>query len=706
MDNKFDSGLACLIIILKFLNVRVSQQEIEHITATKSFPLDDLALLGIAKSFKLHGKLKKLKLEEIKSINRPVIVKDNSDKYFIVAKVTDDKIMVLYPDKRSPEMITYDDFKKQYSGISLLFKKREIIDSETKFGFKWFIPTILKFKSQLIQVFIAIFTIQCLGILTPVMTQVVIDKVLVHNSMSTLCALGLGIAIVYIFELVLGIAKNYVFTHTTNRIDVILNYRLFKHLFALPLKYFESRRVGETVARVRELDSIRNFLTGTPLSTIIDLLFIIVYIVILFFYSVPLTFVVIASIPVFAVLSAIITPMFKKRLDEKFNAGAESQSFLVEAINGVQTIKSFALEDNFEEKWGDIQADYVKASYKTSMVSSNSNSIAQFIQKSFELLILVFGAIAVMNGDFTVGALVAFRMLSGRVTGPVLRLVQLWQEYQQTSLSVKRIGDIFNSPVEQVSNTSLSNLPSLKGNICFDKVSFRYKIDLPEVIKDMSFKINEGEIIGVVGRSGSGKSTISKLIQRLYIPEKGKITIDGIDISLVNPLWLRSQIGIVLQENYMFSGTVSENISIHMPTASAEQIIKAAITAGAHDFITALPNGYDTIIGDKGIGLSGGQKQRIAIARAIISNPRILIFDEATSALDYESESIIQNNLNDICKGRTVLIIAHRLSTLRNANKIMVIDNGKLVEYDTHNNLLKRNGLYTLLYRKQQTGEV
>ncbi len=706
MDNKFDSGLACLIIISKFLNVRVSQQEIEHITATKSFPLDDLALLGIAKSFKLHGKLKKLKLEEIKSINRPVIVKDNSDKYFIAAKVTDDKIMVLYPDKRSPEMITYDDFKKQYSGISLLLKKREIIDSETKFGFKWFIPTILKFKSQLIQVFIAIFTIQCLGILTPVMTQVVIDKVLVHNSMSTLCALGLGIAIVYIFELVLGIAKNYVFTHTTNRIDVILNYRLFKHLFALPLKYFESRRVGETVARVRELDSIRNFLTGTPLSTIIDLLFIIVYIVILFFYSVPLTFVVIASIPVFAVLSAIITPMFKKRLDEKFNAGAESQSFLVEAINGVQTIKSFALEDNFEEKWGDIQADYVKASYKTSMVSSNSNSIAQFIQKTFELLILVFGAIAVMNGDFTVGALVAFRMLSGRVTGPVLRLVQLWQEYQQTSLSVKRIGDIFNSPVEQVSNTSLSNLPSLKGNICFDKVSFRYKIDLPEVIKDMSFKINEGEIIGVVGRSGSGKSTISKLIQRLYIPEKGKITIDGIDISLVNPLWLRSQIGIVLQENYMFSGTVSENISIHMPTASAEQIIKAAITAGAHDFITALPNGYDTIIGDKGIGLSGGQKQRIAIARAIISNPRILIFDEATSALDYESESIIQNNLNDICKGRTVLIIAHRLSTLRNANKIMVIDNGKLVEYDTHNNLLKRNGLYTLLYRKQQTGEV
>ncbi len=705
MDVKFDSGLACLIILLKFFNVRVSQQEIDHITATKSFPLNDLELLNIAKTFKLHGKLRKLTLEEIQSINIPIIVKDNSNNYLIVAKTIDNKVMVLYPDKRSPEMLTIENFEKQYSGTALLFKKKEIIDSETKFGFKWFIPTVLKFKSQLMQVLVAIFTIQCLGILTPIMTQVVIDKVLVHNSMSTLCALGIGIALVYVFELVLGIAKNYVFTHTTNRIDVILNYRLFKHLFALPLKYFESRRVGETVARVRELDSIRNFLTGTPLSTIIDFLFIIVYIVILFLYSVPLAFIVVASIPVFAILSAIITPMFKKCLDEKFNAGAESQSFLVEAITGLQTIKSFALEDKFQEKWGDIQADYVRANYRTSMVSSNSNSIAQFIQKNFELMILVFGAIAVMNGELTVGALVAFRMLSGRVTGPVLRLVQLWQEYQQASLSVKRIGDIFNSPVEPVLNTSLSNLPAIKGNISFDRVTFRYKIDLPEVIKDMSFNITQGEIIGIVGRSGSGKSTISKLIQRLYIPESGKITIDGIDTSLVNPLWLRSQIGIVLQENYMFSGTVSENISIHMPNASAEQIIQAAITAGAHDFITALPNGYDTIIGDRGIGLSGGQKQRIAIARAIISNPRILIFDEATSALDYESESIIQNNLNDICKGRTVLIIAHRLSTLRNANKIMVIDNGRLVEYGTHNNLLNKKGLYDLLYSKQQTGE-
>ena len=518
--------------------------------------------------------------------------------------------------------------------------------------------------------------------------------------------LTIGIAIVYVYEFILGLAKNYIFTHTTNRIDVMLSYRLFRHLFALPLKYFESRRVGETVARVRELDSIRSFLTGTPLSSMIDLIFIVVYIVVLFCYSKMLTVIVICSIPVYAILSAIVTPLFKKRLDEKFETGANTQSFLVESITGVQTVKSYALEPKFEKKWGDLQADYVKASYKTSMVSATAGSTGQFIQKVFDLLILFFGAKAVMDGNFTVGQLVAFRMLSGRVSGPVLRLVQLWQEYQQASLSVKRIGDIFNTATEPVLNTNLTSLPRLQGRIIFDKVHFRYNPQGGEVIKGMSFEIEEGTVVGVVGRSGSGKSTISKLIQRLYIPEAGKISVDGMDISLVNPAMLRKQIGVVLQENFMFNGTVAENIAIHCPSATMEKIIECAKIAGAHDFILELPNGYDTMIGEKGMGLSGGQKQRVAIARAILNDPRILIFDEATSALDYESESIIQNNLKEICKNRTVIIIAHRLSTLKDAQKIMVIDRGDLVEYDTHENLMAQNGLYAYLYNQQQRGEV
>lgn len=433
---------------------------------------------------------------------------------------------------------------------------------------------------------------------------------LVHRSMSTLNVLAIGIGIVYIYELILGLAKNYVFTHTTKRIDVMLSFKLFKHLFALPLKYFESRRVGETVARVRELDSIRNFLTGTPLSSMIDLVFIIVYIVVLFCYSKMLTVIVLCSIPVYAILSAIVTPLFKKRLDEKFETGANTQSFLVESITGVQTVKSYTLEPKFEKKWGDLQADYVKASYKTSMVSATAGTTGQFIQKVFDLLILFFGAKAVMDGNFTVGQLVAFRMLSGRVSGLVLRLVQLWQEYQQAYLSVKRIGDILNTPPEPVLNTNQTAMPKINGKIVFDKVRFRYN------------------------------------------PQGGEV---------IN---------------------------------------------GAHDFILELPNGYNTIIGEKGMGLSGGQKQRVAIARAILNNPRILIFDEATSALDYESESIIQNNLKDICRGRTVLIIAHRLSTLKDTQKIMVIDKGSLVEYDTHENLMTMNGLYAYLYNQQQRGDV
>ena len=706
MEKKQDSGLSCFMIVMKFHGIPITKEQAENLSVLDSEQkTGEIEIIQSAKALKMRAKLCKLKLNKLKSVTAPIIAKDKNDEFFIIAKSKEDKFMVLFADKTQPEIKSHEELAQIWDGTAILITKKGIMDREAVFSFKWFIPTILKFKKEFIQVLIAVFTIQILGILTPVMTQVVVDKVLVHRSMSTLNVLAIGIGIVYIYELILGLAKNYMFTHT-NRIDVMLSFKLFKHLFALPLKYFESRRVGETVARVRELDSIRNFLTGTPLSSMIDLIFIIVYIVVLFFYSKMLTVIVICSIPVYAILSAIVTPLFKKRLDEKFETGANTQSFLVESITGVQTVKSYALEPKFEKKWGDLQSDYVKASYKTSMVSATAGTTGQFIQKVFDLLILFFGAKAVMDGNFTVGQLVAFRMLSGRVSGPVLRLVQLWQEYQQASLSVKRIGDIFNTAPEPILNTNQTAMPKINGKIVFDKVHFRYNPQGGEVIKGMSFEIEPGTIVGVVGRSGSGKSTISKLIQRLYIPEGGKISIDGMDISLVNPAMLRKQIGVVLQENFMFNGTVAENISIHCPTASMDQIIQCAKIAGAHDFILELPNGYNTIIGEKGMGLSGGQKQRVAIARAILANPRILIFDEATSALDYESESIIQNNLKEICKGRTVLIIAHRLSTLKDAQKIMVIDKGSLVEYDTHENLMGQKGLYCHLYNQQQRGDV
>lgn len=695
------------MIVMKFHGIPVTKEQAENLSVLDpGKKTSEIEIINSAKSLKMKAKLFKLDVWKLKDVKAPLIAKDINGEFFIIAKSNEDKFMILSADKTQPEVKTRTELAQMCDGSAIIINKKGIVDREATFSFKWFIPTILKFKKEFIQVLLAVFTVQILGILTPVMTQVVVDKVLVHRSMSTLNVLTIGIAIVYIYELILGLAKNYVFTHTTNRIDVMLSYRLFRHLFALPLKYFESRRVGETVARVRELDSIRSFLTGTPLSSMIDLIFIIVYIVVLFCYNKMLTVIVLCSIPVYAILSAIVTPLFKKRLDEKFETGANTQSFLVESITGVQTVKSYALEPKFEKKWGELQADYVKASYKTSMVSATAGTTGQFIQKVFDLLILFFGAKAVMDGNFSVGQLVAFRMLSGRVSGPVLRLVQLWQEYQQAALSVKRIGDIFNTAPEPVLNSNQTSMPKINGKIAFDKVRFRYNPQGGEVIKGMSFEIEPGTIVGVVGRSGSGKSTISKLIQRLYIPEGGKISVDGMDISLVNPAMLRKQIGVVLQENFMFNGTVAENISIHCPSASLEQIISSAKIAGAHDFILELPDGYNTVIGEKGMGLSGGQKQRVAIARAILANPRILIFDEATSALDYESESIIQNNLKEICKGRTVLIIAHRLSTLKDAQKIMVIDKGSLVEYDTHENLMAQKGLYCHLYNQQQRGDI
>ncbi|RSI07562.1 peptidase domain-containing ABC transporter [Streptococcus sanguinis] len=699
------SAVECFLIMSQFLGVQASEEDLKQIAANSSFNESIPFMLEAAKYYQLKGKYVVLPMKDlVKKAGSmvPFIAQDREGSYFIIARLQEEEVLLLYPGESSPHLLSLEKLKEKWDGSAILLtKKGSLRGSDSLFSFKWFIPTVLRFKTAFIQVLLGIFVIQILGISTPIMVQVIIDKVLSHYSLSTLTVIAIGIGLVYIFELILSLAKNYLFTHTTNRIDVLLNARLFKHLFALPLRYFEARRAGETVARVQELHHIRQFLTGTPLSSLIDAFFILVYVAVLFFYSVPLTWLVLASIPCFALLSAIVTPLFKKSLDEQFQAGAETSSFLVESIQGVQTVKSFALESKFEQKWGDLQADYVKANYRTAMIASNSGAVGQFIQKAFDLLILVFGALAVIDGKFTIGQLVAFRMLSSHISGPVLRLVQLWQEYQQASLSVTRIGDIFNSPTELRPN-GLAELPTLEGKIVFDHVRFRYRSDASDVIKDMSFTIPAGSIVGVVGRSGSGKSTLSKLIQRLYVPEAGKISIDGLDLSLVNPEQLRRQIGIVLQENFMFNGTVRENISIHLPLATMDEVVAAAKTAGAHDFILALPQGYDTVIGEKGLGLSGGQKQRVAIARAILGNPKILIFDEATSALDYESERIIQDNLKTICQGRTVLIIAHRLSTLAEAEKILVVDEGNVVSYDSHERLLEEDGLYAHLYRQQE----
>ena len=692
-----DGGLQCLITIAAYYGIPADQGEIKHELAIEDEIMAAEDILRGAKLLKLKARLTTLKLKTLLKMDCPTILFLNSNEFVIFAKAEGDKALILYPFERAPRILSSGELEELWDGKAILLIPRRTV----KFGFKWFIPTILKYKRPLLEVLLAAFIMQLLSIFSPLITQSVIDKALSHNSISTLDVLIIGLIVLLIFETILSVARNYVLIHTTSKVDVILSSRLFNHLFKLPLRYFESRRIGDTVARVRELENIRRFLTGVPLTIILDCLFLVVYIIILFFYDVKLTWITLAEVPILVVISALITPLLRERLNEQFNCGAESQSYMVEAITGVQTIKSFAIEPKMQKKWEELLADYTTAGFKTSLLSGNAGAAAKFVQRMFDIIILWYGAQLVMTGKLTIGQLVAFRMLASRVSEPVMRLVQMWQEFQQASISVDRIGDIFNAQVEPSFESSKAKLPAVKGVIKFEKVCFRYQPDGPEVIRDMDFLIKPNTVVGIVGRSGSGKSTLSKLIQRLYLPERGKILIDGIDISLAEPVWLRRQIGVVLQENFLFNSTIRENIALHNPSASMDAVIHVAKIAGAHEFITELKNGYDTLVGEKGTGLSGGQKQRIAIARALLCNPKILIFDEATSALDYESESIIQKNLKAICQGRTVLIIAHRLSTLKDADAIMVLDKGQLAEYGPKDVLIRQQGLFYHLLKQQ-----
>lgn len=603
----------------------------------------------------------------------------------------------------SLSQISSSEFKSLCTGELLFFTKRLSFGEklQKKFDISWFVPSIVKYKKLFRDVVIASFFLQIFALVTPLFFQVVMDKVLVHRGFSTLDVLAMGFFIVIIFEAVLGGIRNYIFSHTTNRIDVELGAKLYKHLMSLPLTYFESRQVGQNVARVRELDTIRNFITGTALTLVIDLFFVFVFLGVMWYYSPTLIWVVLASIPCYTLLSIYITPILRHRLDEKFKYGAENTAFLTESITGISTVKSLAVEPQMRSRLEEHLSSYVHASFRSQNLSNIANEVAGAINKFVTLGIIWFGAHLVIAGQLSVGQLIAFNMLAARVSAPILKLVHLWQDFQQASISVKRLGDILNTPQESKFNPNRSLLPQLQGNVCFQNVVFRYRTDTPLVLHELSLSIKAGEVVGIVGRSGSGKSTITKLIQRLYIPERGKVTVDGVDLALIDTVWLRKQVGVVLQENFLFNKSIRENIALTNPAASMEKVILASKMAGAHEFISELPEGYDSIVGEQGSGLSGGQRQRIAIARALIDNPKILILDEATSALDYESERIIQENMGHICKGRTVFIIAHRLSTVRNCDRIIVMDKGCIVEQGKHQQLLDYNGYYAKLYNLQ-----
>jgi subfamily B ATP-binding cassette protein HlyB/CyaB len=472
-------------------------------------------------------------------------------------------------------------------------------------------------------------------------------------------------------------------------------------LLALPMAYFQARRVGDSVARVRELENIRTFLTSSALTLVIDLFFTFVFLAVMFFYAPMLTWIVIGSLPVYVAISGVVTPLFRRRLDEKFQRGAENQAFLVESVTGIETLKAMAVEPQMQRRWEEQLAGYVSASFRVLSLGNTASQVVQFVSKIVTASILYFGAKLVIDGSLSVGELVAFNILASRVSAPVLRLAQMWQDFHQARLSVQRLGDILNTTAERAFMPGRARLPAIRGGIRFDHVSFRYRLDGQQVLHDVTFDIPAGQTVGIVGPSGSGKSTFAKLVQRLYVPESGRVLVDGMDLALADPAWLRRQIGVVLQENVLFNRSVRDNIALADPAMSMERVVAAARLAGAHDFILELAEGYDTVVGERGSTLSGGQRQRIAIARALVTNPRILIFDEATSALDYESERIIQDNMREIVKGRTVLVIAHRLSTVRAMDRIVTLEGGRVIEDGSHDALIKTGGRYASLHRLQ-----
>ena len=699
-----DTGLLCLLLLARYHEVAADEGRLRREFGPPGRLFGEVDIVRAARAVGLKARAVGRRWSQLERTPLPAILCRRDGGYAVLARVHGTAAHVHDPGASRSRALSRTELAELWAGrLILLARRGGPPEARRRFGLGWFVPAVVKYRWVLGEVLVASAFVQCFALLTPLCTQVVIDRVLVHKGLNTLHVLAIGMMAAAVFEVVLAGLRTYLLAHTSSRIDVELGAAVYRHALALPLTYYQARRVGDTVARVRELDRIREFLTGSALTVVIDGAFAAVFLAVLALYSLPLTALVLAALPGFALLSLAVTPVLRRRLDDKFDRGAESQAFLVESITGIETVKALALEPAMRRRWEEQLAGYVRAGFRALALASAAGQGASLLQKATTIGILWVGAHAVMRTELTVGELVAFNMLAGRVTGPVLRIVQLWQDFQQAGVSVARLGDLLDAPREPAPAAGRSAPARLAGHVVFEDVTFRYRLDRAEALRQVSFRVEPGEIVGVVGRSGSGKSTVARLIQRLFVPEAGRVLVDGLDVAQMDPAWLRRQVGVVLQDSFLFNRSVRENIAIADPGLPFERIVQAAALAGADEFVRGLPDGYDTLVGEHGCALSGGQRQRIAIARALAAGPRILILDEATSALDAEAERVFQANLARICAGRTVFIIAHRLSTLRPAHRILVLDHGRLVEEGSHAALLERGGLYATLSRLQAT---
>ena len=704
-EDLIDINLESFRLLSDILSIPFRRDAIEITLrdAYKNSNQPGIQLIGkIATSLGLHAVAAKVPSVHLNRIQSPSFVRNGN--IFSLIKHSDENSIELFNEQSELVKIKKENFEDVFSAeIEVVLIEKSNLTKTKRFGLDWFLPILRKYKKVLFQVLVASFVIQLFTLSSPLIIQLIIDKVINQRSLDTLQVLGVALILVTFLEAILGSLKTFLFTDTTNRIDQKLGAEVIDHLLRLPLNYFDKRPVGELSSRISELEKIRNFITGQAMNSILDALFSLIYILVMFFYSTLLTLVALAVIPIQIILTLIGAPLFRRQYRRTAEENAKTQSHLVEVLSGVQTVKAQNAEVVSRWKWQDLYSRYISRTFEQTITGTVIQQFSQVLQKISQLLVLWVGAQLVLDGYLSLGQLIAFRIISGYVTQPVLRLSSIWQNIQELKISFERLSDVIDTPQESdETDKDKIPLPEIQGDVRFEEITFGFSKTGPKIINELNLNITKGQFVGIVGESGSGKSTLMKLLPRLYSPDKGRILIDNTDIDKVELYSLRRQIGVVPQEPLLFSGTISHNISLNNPNASAEEIVNAAKIADAHDFIMKLPDGYSSSIGERATTLSGGQRQRIAIARTLLGNPKLLIMDEATSALDYKTEKNVCDNLSKSLSKQTVFFITHRLATIKDADLIVLMEQGNIAELGNHHSLMNKKGKYFDLYSQQE----
>lgn len=702
------SALEAIALLSRVHGHRLNMTDLAHRHSAAN-SMSRWQLVGVLRDSGFRARLLPLDRRNLRRIPLPAIVTLKDGTYALLLSVEDGVVQWRRPGHDGLDTLPIRAFRKLTSGWAILARPESRTaregDGRSSFSLGWFLRTLLRYRGVMREALLASVFLQLFALATPIVFMLVIDKVFTHNNLSTLDVLVFALVVVSLFDVLLGGIRTYLMSHTGNRVDVELGMRLFRHLMKLPLSYFESRTSGDTVSRVRELETVRQFLTGSTLTLLVDVVFVVVFLAVMYLFSARLTTIVLLALPLFFVVSLVVTPWMRNRLEDRHQLAAENQSFLVETLVGIESVKANAMEASRERDWASRLAQYAESATASAHLANLINQLIALLSKALTIGLLYLGAKLVLNGDLSVGQLIAFNMLSGRVVAPIQRMAQLWQELTSTRVALRRLSDIMDAPVEPSAADGDTVLPAIRGQVRFDRVAFRYDEQRPDVLEDISFTVEPGELVGVIGPTGAGKSTLIKLLQRLYAPTRGVVSIDGFNLFGVSAGWLRQQVGVVSQDGVLFHRSIRENITRGRKDIDDARVIEVARVAGAHEWIAALPEGYDTVVQERGRGLSAGQRQAVALARALVNDPAVLVLDEATSALDYETEQAFWENLHRVRGQRTIFVVAHRLSSVQQADRILTIENGHLAENASPAQLAGRGGGYDRFRALHALGE-